>query len=123
MVMLSEIIYERLASVTMATTNPIPIHFPDYTKGESDVRHTHIILYALTRTRVHIHVYIHSRDTCDHGNGLEVVWREATPILPNLPSSHLECVSQCMQGSLRAPTPGMENGEWKLNLHSCSYIS
>ena len=33
--MVSEIVYEMLATVTMATTNPIPIHFPEYTKGES----------------------------------------------------------------------------------------
>ena len=39
--MLTEIVYERLASVAMATTDPIPIHFPDYTKGKAHITHAH----------------------------------------------------------------------------------
>ena len=38
--MLTEIVYEWLASVAMATTNPIPIHFPNYTKGKGHIKYT-----------------------------------------------------------------------------------
>ena len=72
--MLTEIVYERLSSVAMATTNPIPIHFPNYTKGKDHSHHSH----------THTHLHSDSGDSGDNGNGLAGVRREATPILSDV---------------------------------------